>query len=144
MSSTVSTIPTRHFRTSVQARVRAHAHAPDPSLGSLLRQENMLQGLGTLLLIERRHKNKGHPASYAATGLRHKDESHPTYHAATGLRQVSSNHSNRAPSHVLLGLLLATIKGGAQGLLWGGLHDFTAHDLFHFWYWHLPQSYSET
>jgi hypothetical protein len=50
-------------------------------------------------------------------GLGHKDESHPASHATTGHRHVSSDLNNSATTLVLLGLLLATIKGGAWGLL---------------------------
>jgi hypothetical protein len=52
-------------------------------------------------------------------GLGHKDESHPTGHATTGHGHVSSDLNNSATTLVLLGLLLATIKGGAWGLLAG-------------------------
>jgi hypothetical protein len=127
MPSTISTTPTRYFCALIRARAQAHAHAPEPGLGSLPRQENKLQGLGILLMTKRRHKDEGHLTGHAATGLGHKDEIHPAGHAATGLGHVSSDHNNNANTLVPLGLLLATIKGGAWGLLWGEggsrLHD---------------------
>jgi hypothetical protein len=82
---------------------RTHAHAPEPSLGSLPHQEKKLQGSGVLLLTKRRYKDKSHPAGHAATWLEH----------------ISSDHNNNITTPVLLGLLLVTIKGGAQGLLLG-------------------------
>jgi hypothetical protein len=88
----------------------------------------MLQGSGTILLTERQHKNKVHPTGHAATELGHKDKSHPAVHAAIGLGHISSDHNNRAPTLVLLGLPCVTIKGGARGLVWGGLHEFTTPD----------------
>ena len=108
-------------RAHVQARTRAHSHAPKTSLDSLPHQENRLLGLN-LLLAKRRHKDKGHPASHTTTGLGHKNESHPTGHTATGLRHASSDHNSFTNTLVLLGLLLVTIKGGTRGLLRG---DFT-------------------
>jgi hypothetical protein len=83
--STVSTTPTRHtWRTShlhpVQARARTSAHAPEPSLGSLPNQRNMLLGLGVLLLIKRRHTDGGHPATHTATGLEHISSDHNKQH----------------------------------------------------------------
>jgi hypothetical protein len=108
MPRTISTTLTRHFRAPVQARDQAHAHAFEPSLGSLPRQDKWLQGSSVLLLTKRRHKNESHPASHAATWLGH----------------IFSDHNNSITTPILLDLLLVTIKGGAWGLLLGatGLH----------------------
>jgi hypothetical protein len=82
-------------------QAQTHAHALELGLGSLPSQRNRLQGLSVLLLTKEDKKAEGHPAGHTATGLGH----------------TSSEHNNCIAIPVHLGLLLATIKGGARGLL---------------------------
>jgi hypothetical protein len=63
----------------VQTKARAHTHAPEPSLSSLPRQENKLQG-SDVLLTKRQHKDKGYLVGHAAIGLRHVSSDHNKQH----------------------------------------------------------------
>jgi hypothetical protein len=70
---------------------------------------------------QRRHKGPGHPASHAATWLGHaSSKGRSPSHAAPGLGHASDDHNNNVATPVCVGLLLATIKGGALILLCAG------------------------
>jgi hypothetical protein len=118
-----------------------------PSLGSLP-QKGQVTWIMCQAADQRRHKGPGHPASHATTWLGHaSSKGRSPSHAAPGLGHASNDHNNNLATHVCVGLLLATIKGGALSLLCAGQknveHDtstLTPHTTPR--YWHLPQSYS--